>query len=313
MNKSALVALVVASAACSASTLAQQIPTRPQLDAILGSNQILEDFESFVIAPNTAANLNVSSLDSTSIANTQGPGLVEPCCKYVDPSGVQLQWNGNGYQTLNTKTILGNGSIPMIEIYYPSPGVHAMGVDVLGFNGFGYAGAAAFWDTNGNFLGSFPFTVAGGPVPTFIGWQSPGPVGIGMVQIRGSAGWTWSPVIDNHGYGRTGGQLRITGTCPGPIQISWAGATPLRPMALLFCPTTGNCTVPSGPCTGTRLGLGPCGSVVNVFSGNTGALGSGNLNANVGPAACLRYLQMIVVEPPGNCPSCTTTNVAQIP
>ncbi|GEM_PF-3576723 len=293
--------------------MGQQIPTRPQLNTILGSNQILEDFESFVVPINTGMILNVSTMDSTTIANSQGPGLVEPCCKYVDPSGVQLQWNGNGYQGLSTKTLLGFGSNPMIEIHYPFPGVHAMGVDVLGFTSFGYQGAAAFWDANGNFLGSFPFSVPGGPTPTFIGYQNIGSVGIGMVQIRGSAGWAWSPILDNHGYGRTGGNLRVTGTCPGPITISWVGATPSRPMRILFSPTTGNCVVPNGPCAGTRLGLGPCGGVTVVWSGTTGGLGSGNLNATVGPAACLRWLQMIVVEPPGNCPPCTTTNVAQIP
>lgn len=314
MNKRSMGVLVAACLGAATSVVcAQQIANRPALNAILGSNQILEDFESFVIAPNSAVNLNVSSMDSTTIANAQGPGLVEPCCKYVDPSGVQLQWNGNGYQGLSTKTILGNGTIPMIEIYYPAPGVHAMGVDVFGFLGFPYQGAAAFWDTNNNFLGSFPFNVVGGNVPTFVGWANIAPAGIGKVQIRGSAGWSWSPILDDHGYGRTGGNLRVTGTCPGPIQITWNGATPNRPMALLFCPTTGNCIIPSGPCSGTRLGLGPCGGVINVFSGNTGALGSGLLNANAGPGACLRFLQMVVVEPPGSCPPCTTTNVAQIP
>lgn len=306
--------MVAACVAATASvTLAQQIPTRPQLNTILGSNQILEDFESFTVAAGSAVNLNVFALDSTTIANAQGPGLVEPCARYVDPSSVQLQWNGNAYLGLNTKTLLGNGAIPMIEIEYPFPGVQAMGVDVLGFTGFGYNGAAAFFDANGAFLGSFPFVVPGGPTPVFVGWQHMAPVGIGKVQIRGSAGWSWSPIIDDHGYGRTGGSLRVTGTCPGPIQIQWTGATPSRPMRILFCNTTGNCVVPGGPCSGTRLGLGPCGGVIVVFTGNTGPLGTGTINTVAGPAACLRWLQMIVVEPAGTCPPCTTTNVAQIP
>ncbi|MCL4197833.1 MAG: hypothetical protein KJZ69_10110 [Phycisphaerales bacterium] len=300
-------------AAWASASLAQQIPTRAQLNTILGGNQILEDFESFNVASGSAVNLNVFVLDSTTIANSQGPGLVEPCARYVDPSSVQLQWNGANYFSLPTKTLMGNGSIPMFEIEYPAPGVHAMGVDVYGFAGFGYSGAVAFFDVNGGFLGSFPITVPGGNAPVFVGWQHNAPVGIGKVQIRGSNGWSWSPIVDDHGYGRTGGSLRVTGTCPGPITVSWAGATPSRPMRILFCNTTGNCVVPTGPCQGTQLGLGPCGGVISVFTGNTGPLGSGNLNANAGPAACLRWLQMIVVEPPNNCPACSTTNVAQIP
>jgi hypothetical protein len=174
------------------------IPDRATLDALLGGNQILEDFESFDVAYGGAVNLDVFSLDWQTIANGQGPGLVEAGATYLDPSQVHLQWNGDQYYGLNSKTLLANGTAGAIEILYDSP-MDAMGVDLRAYEGFGYDGYFDVYDADGSLVGSTPFTLKdGGAENVFLGWQEAG--GISRVVLHSST-YAWSPLIDNHGYG----------------------------------------------------------------------------------------------------------------
>lgn len=103
-----------------------------------------------------------------------------------------------------------------------------------------------------------------------------------------------------------GYSLTLTGTCPGPVTVSWSGAQPGGRQALLFASIRGSFRIPQGqPCAGTVLGLGSNQLRIvtppGVFStGN----GSGSLQGNAGPAVCGGFLQLIQA---GNC---QTSNVA---
>ncbi len=108
--------------------------------------------------------------------------------------------------------------------------------------------------------------------------------------------------------GAGGLSLSITGACPGRVTVSWSNATPSRPMGIALANSTGNFTVPGGVCGGTQLGLSNSGLQL-VYTGNTGAGGSGNVSSNAGTAACRKFLQMVVAD--GS--PCETSNVVQIP
>ena len=199
----------------SSAAFAQQIPNRATLDGLLGADQILEDFETFNVANNTPMNLTVYVLDSTTVANGQGPGLVEPGVTYIDPSSDKLQWNGDGYFQLATKTLLANGDQGRIDITYQPP-VQAMGVDVANYEGFGFSGTATVFDTSGSAVGSVAFTLDGSAGQrVFVGWLHT--MGIGRVSVH-SPDYFWSPLIDDHGYG---GDVEIgVNYCPPAIPNS---------------------------------------------------------------------------------------------
>jgi len=111
------------------------------------------------------------------------------------------------------------------------------------------------------------------------------------------------------GSGGGGGlTLSISGLCPGRVTVSWSNATPSRPMGIILANGTGNFVVPGGVCAGTQTGLGSAGLQL-VYTGNTGANGSGNVSSTAGTAACRKYLQMIVAD--GS--PCSASNVVQIP
>lgn len=107
--------------------------------------------------------------------------------------------------------------------------------------------------------------------------------------------------------GAAGSTLRISGQCPGQVTVSWSNATPSRPMGIVLGNGTGSFNIPGGPCAGTQLGI--AGGLQLVYTGNTGASGSGQVSSNAGTAACRKYLQMVIVD--GS--PCDTTNVVQIP
>jgi hypothetical protein len=193
-----LFVLVACALLLTGTATAQRIPDRATLDNLLGGNKILEDFEKFSIDYGGAANLDVFSLDSKTISNGQGPGLVQPGATYLDPSQVHLQWNGDGYVGLKTKTLLANGGGGGIGITYDAA-VIAMGIDLRAFEGYGYQGNIQVYDTKNNVVGSEQFSLSnGGGENYFFGWQYAG--GIGRILVS-SAAFSWSPVIDNHEYG----------------------------------------------------------------------------------------------------------------
>jgi hypothetical protein len=200
---------VVALCACSGAANAGVVPNRATLNSILGGGQVLEDFESYSVATGTAEGLGVFSLDNTTVANGQGPGLVEPGATYLDPGQINLQWDGDQYFGLDTKTLLASGNDGTLVITYGAP-VRAMGVDLLGFQGFGWSGQMDVYGPGNVLLGTVPATInSGGSERVFAGWEDAG--GIDRVEIQ-SSDYVWSPIIDDHGYGNPGGARRLYAT-----------------------------------------------------------------------------------------------------
>jgi hypothetical protein len=194
MNKILAISLV---AGLAVGAGAQAIGNRGALNALLVSSTT-DDFEAFSIGVGQATNLDVFTLDSSTIANGQGPNLVNSGVTYNDPSSNQLQWNGDQYFGLNTKTLLSNGASGQIGIAYGGS-VQAMGLDLKSFAGFGYVGTMDVYDTQNNLVDSVAFNLssaAGSSV--FVGYQhNPG---IGSVMIT-SGNYSWSPIIDDHTWG----------------------------------------------------------------------------------------------------------------
>jgi len=204
---------VVLAAVCASTgtALADQIPDRNTLNDILGGNQVFEDFEKFDVAFGGAVTLDVFSLDQFTIANGQGPGLVQPGATYLDPLQTQLQWNGDAYFGLESKTLLSNGFDGRLWILYDSP-VVAMGIDLRGFSGYPWNGQVDVYSASNALLGSIPVSIfSGGSESFFAGWEDAG--GISRVEI-GSSTYPWSPIVDNHGYG-----------VPAPGAIALLGAS----------------------------------------------------------------------------------------
>lgn len=187
---------ILAIAAVAVGAQAQQIGSRAALNALLVGSTT-DDFEAFSIASGNATNLDVSSLDSTTIANGQGPGLVNPGAKYSDPTAFQLQWNGDTYFGINTQTLLANSTGGQIRIDYASL-TQAMGVDLKVFSGFGYAATMEVYN-GATLVDTVNFNLVGNPGESvFAGYQNN--AGISHV-IFTDTNHSWSAIIDDHTYG----------------------------------------------------------------------------------------------------------------
>lgn len=181
-----------------APALAQQIPNRAALDAILAGNGTFEDFERFDIATASAMWLAATpALDWQTVANNQGPGLVAYGATYSHSLGQNLQWNADAYYGLVSKTLLTYNTGDGLTISYAAP-VAAMGLDVTNFVGYGDSGLATVKDGAGAVLGTVPFTLTGLPNErAFVGWQHA--AGIGSVELQHN-NLFFSPIIDDHAY-----------------------------------------------------------------------------------------------------------------
>ncbi len=192
-NRSIAVA-VVALSMVTLSVRADQIPNRETLEGILGGGGTLEDFETLSV-PNGGQRSDSSGyLDSDSIFNGEGPGLVEPGARYSAPS---LYWNGNGYFGLITQSL---GDCTgwrgyQITIDYDPP-ITAMGLDLQGYQGYGQDGTISVYDTNGGLISTTD--VNGG----FFGWEDNGGIGSVVVDTQVNNNYI---MIDNHLYGVGGG------------------------------------------------------------------------------------------------------------
>ncbi len=105
-----------------------------------------------------------------------------------------------------------------------------------------------------------------------------------------------------------GPTLRISVDGPGRVTVARADATPSRPMGIALANSTGSDVLRGGVFGGAQLGLNNSGPQL-VYSGNTGANGSGQTSNNAGTGACGRFLQMVALD--GS--PCTKNNVVRIP
>lgn len=187
---------LVALAALPMFASAQVIANRATLNALLLSSTT-DDFEPYSVGVGGADVMNSSTLDSTSIINGQGPGLVNPGARYSEPGGLNLQWNGDTYFGLTTKTILANGATGAFRIDYAGA-TQAMGLDAENFSGFGYTGSMEIWN-GGTLVDTLNFNMSGNSGEfKFLGYQNN--AGITHVIIS-SPTYSWSPIIDDHTYG----------------------------------------------------------------------------------------------------------------
>ena len=93
--------------------------------------------------------------------------------------------------------------------------------------------------------------------------------------------------------------------CPTLVGFHVTNATPGGQVTLVYSWNLGAVVIPSGPCAGTVLGLGP----INIQAISTmTATSSGFVRffGNAGPTACNKYLQAVDIT------TCTTSNVVQI-
>lgn len=190
MIKTTVVSILLLVGVGSMTAQADLIADRATLEALLGGNGILEDFETLDVPEGGQRSDSSGFLNSESIFDGSGPGLVQPGATYSAPS---LFWNGNNYFGLNSQT-LGDSTGWRdweITIDYTKP-VTAMGVDLQGYEGFGQQGTISVYDTENVLLSVTD--VNGG----FFGWENAG--GIGRVVVDTQIDNNYM-MIDNHLYG----------------------------------------------------------------------------------------------------------------
>ena len=245
------------------------------------AQSVIDDFETYSIASGSAETTGSISLDDTTITGTgQGPGLVSDGCTYSAYGG-ELQWNGDAYFGLGTRTLLAN-LVNTLTLEYDSP-VTQVDLELKAFSGFpdsvvitGLLGGSVVYT-------SAPIAVAGpGAVPFSLTGTT-----VDEISITGS--YTFSPIIDNHAY-RGGMRLDINGLCPGPATVVLTGATPFGSVAFASSPALGTYSIPSGPCLGTLIDL-----ATPTLLGYETADGSGTINLPVFlPAGlCGQFVQAV--------------------
>jgi hypothetical protein len=216
---------------------AGQIATRAQLNAILGGNQILENFETLNV-PQGGQRNSSSPLDSTTLFDGSGPGLVQPGARYSSGGANPLFWNGNGYFNLNTQT-LGDSSDWRgwgMSITYTTL-VDAFGFDMQGYQGFPMTGMVSVYDQANVLLSST--AVNGG----FFGWENA--AGIGRVVIAADTGYI---MIDNHGYGRAVPEPAGAVAFFMIAALVVGFARKWRPQPATFCVATSASRMPTATC-----------------------------------------------------------------
>ena len=181
---------------------AQIIASRTALNTLLGGGGTTETFERFSVADGTATiltdanNHDLTTLDATTRASGQGPGLVVPGIAFSDSSTlpVAMQWNGSGYYGLPSRTLSGGNDLIIRFTGTDS----AFGVDLLTYTGAPDTVTVTLFDTSNHQIFINASIVVSGPTPVFFGYQNT--TGIGSVVLHGNTELE-SPVIDNLTFG----------------------------------------------------------------------------------------------------------------
>ena len=174
------------------------IGSRAALNTLLGASATTENFEAYPIGNgNAVADPSVLTLNSSTVFQGSGPGLINSALSIDTPGG--LQWNGPNYFGQPSRDILANGNNLVINFL---SGTKAFGIDLLAYSGYSDVASAVVKDLSGNTLGTFTNLTLDGSttpvVPTFFGYTDAG--GIGSVTFAQS-GHAWSPIIDNLTFG----------------------------------------------------------------------------------------------------------------
>ena len=175
------------------------VGSRAALNTLLGATATTETFEAYPIVDGTATidSTLVTNLNSSTIFNGVGPGLINSALSIDTPGN--LQWNGANYFGQPSQDILSNNETITVNFLN---GTGAFGIDLLAYNGYSNTATAVVKDRLGNTLGSFSNLILDGSqnpvVPTFFGYTDGG--GIGSVTFT-SGTQSWSPIIDNLTFG----------------------------------------------------------------------------------------------------------------
>lgn len=192
---------------------ADQLQSRADLMAIIGSHATTDDFETFRVPDNAHVNTGVSYLDATTVIAGQGPNLVHPGCSYSFLRA-PLTWCGANTNGIPTKTIVtwnptaAEGDVTPADVEdtklffailmtYAKP-ARAFGVDLWRFDIVGEV-TMEIYDPNGNLINDADATIPLLGAGSFFGWEDVN--GIGAVVIKNTRFPTYySPNIDNHTY-----------------------------------------------------------------------------------------------------------------
>jgi hypothetical protein len=174
--------------------LAQVIADRTTLNSLVGASGKTVDFESYSVASGGAIVLSsVSTLDSTTVVNSQGPNLVPAGVSFTFNSGFNLQWNGSSYYKSPSREILSNQNPLQISF---TVAAKAFGVDLRAYAGYPATATVTVYAADNSTVLSTTTNLSlnTSGVPIFFGYQSA--AGIGRVVLTNS-GQSWSPIIDN--------------------------------------------------------------------------------------------------------------------
>lgn len=279
--------------------LPHSAPIAPQSQG-QGGPAVVEGFEAYTVALGNAENIGSLFLDDTTITGTgQGPGLTLGGCFYSCTAG-SLQWNGDSWFGLSTKTFLANSGDSTLYVGYSSPqssisfGLHA-------FSGLPDTATVNAYDAAGSVVDTVTVSVPGpAAVPVTL-------TGTGILRVEIIGTYSWSPIIDNHDYSSSCAlQLSVSGTCPGPMTFTVNGGAPGDPCKFGYAFGTGAFVIPGGPCAGTVTGLDATATPVPGIFPFDGA-GQVNQVFVIPPAACgAVYVQAI------NFADCCISNVVAL-
>jgi hypothetical protein len=192
---------VVAVAACLTATAGRVeagfLPDRATLNSILGGGAINEPFEAFNVSDGTSVQLFTMTLNASTVTNGQGPGLVVGGVTIFDSSN--LQWNGNNFLGLSSKSASGVGPSRDLSIDF-TRATTAFGVDLETYQGFPTTITATVLATDdATPLGIMAGISVPGPSPVFLGFSDAG--GVGKVVLTATRQQSFSVVIDNLTFG----------------------------------------------------------------------------------------------------------------
>jgi len=203
MKNISLFSLSMLALCASASVFGQQLNSRADLNAYLaGGSSFTDDFEGYVVGQGDSILTGLTTLDSTSVDQGNGPNLVGPGASYSVGSPIlgDIRWNGYFYYNLSTQTIGSDNN--EIDINYTSP-VQAMGIDLADLGGSGgfHQNYILTVYNGSNVVGTIMGTL-NGATPIFNGWENAGGITEVTLVDTGSTGEYWSPIIDNSQYGK---------------------------------------------------------------------------------------------------------------
>jgi hypothetical protein len=197
---------------------ADPITSRVDLQTTLGGVGTVEDFEAYFL-PSSAVTTDCSVLNSSSICNGQGPGLVDTNLT-ISTTGT-LQYNGPGYLGATSVELAGTGDQLNVD-FLSAVGVAAFGLDLRAYIGFGgTATMNIFAADDSTLLGTISGIVLGSDgIAAFSGWDDA--TGIGSFNLR-LIGQPWSPIIDNIEWGGSGTSVPPSIPEPGTLALLGIG------------------------------------------------------------------------------------------